>query len=81
MLKFSYLGLLISIFINMAWSDDCSSNYNCTKHINKKTRGYSLSCTLPNMNTFIITAPNVLNTDGTPKKYFDTRSTVCDMLG
>ena len=40
-----------------------------------------LNCTLPKMDTFPITAPNVLNTDGTLKKFFDTNNTVCDVLG
>ena len=46
----------------------------------------NLTCTLPKMDTFTITAPDVFNLDekgkpSTLKKYFETNNTVCDVLG
>jgi len=42
MLKYFKLILLMAIFTDMAWSDYCTSDYNCSKEINKKTRVYEL---------------------------------------
>jgi len=64
----------------------CYDKYKCQpkSEIDTETKQkiYSLkNCHLPAMSTFPITAPDVLNSDGTPKKYFETKNTVCDVLG
>jgi len=81
MLKVFKIIFSLTFLVNMAWANYCADDYNCSKKLNKKSRVYELHCHLPAMPTFPITAPNVLNSDGTPKKYFQTNNTVCDVLG
>lgn len=79
MKKYIFIFLLLVVYIN---GSPCTSAYKCRAIPGKITPALtSLNCTLPNMNTFPITAPNVLNADGTPKTYFKTKNTVCDVLG
>ena len=75
--------LLIAVFTNMAWSDYCDSDYNCSKKIDKKTRLYGLNCTLPSPTANMpIIAKDVFEADRkTLKTYFGTGETVCNVLG
>ena len=83
-MKFMFYIIVIALFTTFSFSD---VKYECDKQCRIVTKGISekptgdLNCTLPNMSTFPITAPNVLNSDGTLKKYFETKNDVCDVLG
>jgi len=73
--------LLFVVVANIAKGEYCNQNYNCSKHIDTQTRKTILTCRLPAMPTFEISAPNVLESDGRLKRYFATNNTVCDVLG
>jgi len=71
--------LLLSTFV---FSDSYCGG-SCDRVINKEDLTFknSLTCRLPAMPTFEISAPNVLESDGRLKRYFATNNTVCDVLG
>ncbi len=78
---FTYVILLILATYAVNSSENCLSKFHCKLDINGTKIIGIKQCTLPAMPTFPITAPNVLNADGTLKKYFETDNTVCDVLG
>jgi len=79
MIKYVFLFLLLLFSLK---ASPCPSNYHCKAVPGKETPELiNLTCHLPAMPTFPITAPNVLNSDGTAKKYFETKNTACDVLG
>jgi hypothetical protein len=70
--------LLLSTFV---FSDNYCGG-SCDRVINKEDLTFknSLTCRLPAMPTFEISAPNVLESDGR-LKYYWSGNTVCDVLG
>jgi len=62
-------------------SSDCLSKYNCRIDVNGTKINGIKECHLPVMPTFDITVSDVLKSDGTLKRYWFDRSTVCDVLG
>ncbi len=79
MIKSIFVFLLLFLSLE---ASPCPTNYHCKMVPGKETPELvNLTCTLPNMDTFTINAPNVLNSDGTLKKYFETKNDVCDVLG
>ena len=62
--------LVVFLVTSMYSSSDCLSKYKCDYDMNgTKIMGIK-SCSLPKMNTFTITALNIVNSDGSLKKYF-----------
>jgi hypothetical protein len=75
------LFLLIGIFLVSLKAETCN---NCTiiPDLQTGVNTKHLSCILPNMPTFPITAQDVLRSDGTLKEYWplDSYATVCTVL-
>jgi len=83
-MKFVFYVMVLALFITSSFSDvkyEC--NKQCIVDLDPKTQEPTgdLNCTLSAMPKLHIDAPNVLNSDGTLKKYFETNNTVCDVLG
>ncbi len=79
-MKQVFKAILIIFFIGTnAYAQYCNIAYNCKKHINKHTLKPELICTLPAMPTFTITAPDVIDSSGKLKRYWES-NTVCDVL-
>jgi len=70
------------LFFGLIYASPCNQ-YNCKQIPDDKTGklATSLTCHLPVMPTFDITVSDVLKSDGTLKRYWLDRHTVCDVLG
>ena len=72
---------MVTCLGSFGYAQYCDTTYHCKKHINKKTLKPELTCTLPAMPTFTITAPDVIDSNGKLKRYWNEGKTVCDVLG
>jgi hypothetical protein len=74
---------IVLIFVNLlsASSSYCENKCEVKTDPDTREKSTSLTCHLPAMLTFDITASDVLKSDGTLKRYWLDRSTVCDVLG